>query len=70
MGVTHLNSTLEGGVTPICNECGIALCWDLAIEEYLEAKSFWDTWRCEGCNPDYALAWTRWKVEHERNLDK
>jgi hypothetical protein len=42
--------TLEGGVTPACNECGIVLCYDIPFEEYLEEQDFWDSWICEDCN--------------------
>ena len=48
MGVTILPSSLE--LTPICNECGICLCWDISFYEYIENKSFWDNWICEVCN--------------------
>lgn len=50
MGVTVSNGTMPGGVTPICNSCGISLCWDITDNEYLEDKSFWDSWKCEDCN--------------------
>jgi ribonuclease HI len=53
MGVTVTASTTPGGVTPICDNCGIALCWDLAESEYNADKEFWDSWRCRDCNPDY-----------------
>jgi len=38
-----------GEVQPICNDCGIALCWSLDEFEYLERKDFWDNWKCEHC---------------------
>lgn len=53
MGVIILNSTLGGAFTPICNACGIHLCWDISEEEYEEAKEFWDNWKCSTCNPNY-----------------
>lgn len=50
MGVHRHNGTQPGAETPICNECGVSLCWDIARVEYLEAKAFWDAWRCQDCN--------------------
>lgn len=64
MGVTLVNSTLDGGVTPICEDCGIMLCYDISLDEYLEAKEFWDKWRCSECNPQWKGALQRWKAEH------
>lgn len=55
MGVVKLKSTLSGGVTPICNECGVALCWDISNEEYDHEKSFWDNWKCKDCNGGIAM---------------
>jgi hypothetical protein len=66
MGVFVGPSTLDGGVTPICNSCGIALCWDISDGEYEEAKAFWDKWKCKECNPEtYSGALKQWKQEHE-----
>ena len=53
MGVTRGYSTLDGGLTPICDLCGIALCWDISQEEYEEAEQFWDEWCCKHCDPNY-----------------
>lgn len=39
--------------TPICNNCGVTLCWDIDKYEYKENKGFWDSWKCRDCNPDY-----------------
>lgn len=50
MGVHRHGGTPEGAVTPICNECGVSLCWDIPRIEYIEAKAFWDAWRCQECN--------------------
>lgn len=49
MGVTKVNSTMPGAVTPICNDCGVLLCWDVSEEDYAERKAFWDEWRCAEC---------------------
>jgi hypothetical protein len=50
MGVHRIKSTMLGGVTPICSDCGVSLCWDISDEEYEERAAFWDGWRCQECN--------------------
>lgn len=50
-----------GAVTPICSECGIAMCWDIGLDEYAEQKGFWDEWKCRDCNPKASGALKRWK---------
>jgi hypothetical protein len=49
MGVHRHRGTPMGALTPICNDCGISLCWDIAEEEYDEAREFWDRWVCQDC---------------------
>lgn len=51
MAVTTHGGTMPGGVTPTCDDCGVSLCWDISRTEYLEARPFWDAWRCRGCSP-------------------
>lgn len=65
MGVTITNSTLGGGVTPICNECGITLCWDIANCEYECDQGFWDSWVCEECNGGHPM-----RREREYDYDR
>jgi hypothetical protein len=50
MGLHIHPGTMPGGVTPICNKCGVALCYDIAAEEAEEAQEFWDAWVCRDCN--------------------
>lgn len=50
MGVHVGLGTMPGGLTPICEDCGVCLCWDISEEEYLRNKAFWDAWCCEECN--------------------
>jgi len=50
MGVHIHHGTMDEGVTPICNSCGISLCWDIHESDYNENKGFWDAWICEECN--------------------
>lgn len=52
MAVTIHGGTMPGGTTPMCNDCGVSLCWDISRTEYLEAKAFWDAWCCRDCSPD------------------
>lgn len=49
MAVHTSRSTLMGGITPMCNECGVAMCWDISNEEYISDKQFWDKWLCQSC---------------------
>lgn len=58
MGVTRTASTLPDGWTPICNDCGVALCWDISEYDYNERPAFWDAWLCKEC-----LAWQRKQSE-------
>lgn len=50
MGLHRHPGTMPGGVTPICNACGVSLCWDISEEEAEEARDFWEGWKCEDCN--------------------
>lgn len=50
MGTVQSKDT--DGYTPICNECGVHLCWDISYIEYEENKKFWDNWKCEECDSD------------------
>ena len=47
------------GYTPVCGDCGIALCWDISESEYQDKKDFWDNWQCDICNPQIKGAWLR-----------
>ena len=53
MGVVQSHMFLGEGLTPICDKCGVALCWDISVSEYEEDKQFWDDWVCESCDPEY-----------------
>lgn len=50
------------GYTPLCSDCGVALCWDIGPEEYEARHAFWDAWRCKTCNPEAVGAWKREKM--------
>ena len=49
MGVHVHGGTMSGALTPICQTCGVSLCWDIDRTTYLEARPFWDAWRCQDC---------------------
>lgn len=63
MGVHTTKSTIPGGITPICNDCGVSLCWDIDLEEYNQYKVFWDNWSCRDCNPDNKGSYKKFKQE-------
>ena len=63
MGVHIHGGTMSGALTPICDCCGISLCWDIDRTTYLEAKPFWDDWRCQDCAGTRLSAF-RWRTEH------
>lgn len=60
MGVIS-SSCFDDSVTPCCNKCGIALCWNISIKEYEQEKQFWDAWICKECNGGTALTLQRFK---------
>lgn len=47
------------GIQPICNECGIALCWELIQQDYEDKKYYWDNWSCKTCKPNYLRDYRR-----------
>lgn len=61
MGVTKSTTFGDDAHTPICNSCGISLCWDISDIEYQDSQSFWDNWECRDCNPNYKGALKRHK---------
>lgn len=61
MGVHQHAGTMPGAVTPICNECGVSLCWDIAEEEYHQHIGFWDAWICQDCNGGQRLSLKLWR---------
>jgi len=63
MAALKTRSTMPGGVTPHCNDCGVALYWDVDDEEYIHAKQFWDDWTCKECNGGISLSLTEWKLQ-------
>lgn len=62
VGVAVYASTLPGGVTPTCNECGTPLCWDIPETQYQAEAEFWDDWCCEICNGGTPMSLKAWKA--------
>ena len=63
MGVVVLVSTMAGSVTPICNRCGVTLCYDVDEDEYDDDQEFWDGWVCESCNGGTPMSLKTWRNE-------
>ena len=60
MGVVKTGGTMLGGFTPICNSCGVHLCWDIAEEQYESERRFWDNWICQECNNGEPMTRKEW----------
>lgn len=54
-----------GEVQPICDDCGVALCWSIDESEYLEWKGFWESWKCRDCNANYKGAYEDYQNNNE-----
>ena len=67
MGVTPSSMFPEEEVTPTCNECGVSLCWDISLLEYVEDYEFWESWTCRDCNPNYEGALKRFRAKKHAN---
>ena len=70
MGVLTCNSTLSGGVTPVCNCCGCHLCWDVSDVDYRKDQAFWDDWICRDCNGGTALSLNVWRQQRQDRIDR
>ncbi len=69
MGVIHTNSTMPGAVTPVCNVCGVFLCWDIAEHEYVHDQAFWDEWICQECHGGVPLSLKAWRRQQGKAQD-
>lgn len=63
MGIHIHGGTMPGAMTPICNECGVSLCWDVAEEEAIRDAAFWDQWCCLDCNGGQAMSLKKWQAK-------
>jgi len=60
MGISKHGGTMPGAMTPICNDCGISLCWDIPEEEARRDAEFWDAWICQDCNGGQRMSLSTW----------
>jgi hypothetical protein len=49
---------------PVCNDCGLALCFTLDEREYEREQEYWDYWTCVYCNPHAVGSLARWLESH------
>jgi hypothetical protein len=59
---------MEGALTPICESCGISLCWDIEEKEALSNEDFWNQWVCQDCNDGIRMSLVDWKVNKALTL--
>lgn len=67
MGLSYHGGTMPGGITPICNECGTFLCWDISEEDAEQDRAFWDAWICETCNGGVRMSLKEWRQQHPQH---
>lgn len=60
MGLHKHGGTMEGALTPICNDCGVSLCWDIEEGEALANEDFWNQWICQDCNGGKPMSLQDW----------
>jgi hypothetical protein len=65
MGLHTHGGTMHGALTPICNSCGVSLCWDISVEEGRADQDFWDQWQCEDCNGS-RMSLEQWRLDHPK----
>jgi len=54
MGIKR-STTFQDAITPVCNSCGIYLCWDISDSDYRERPDFWESWLCRPCRVEMQL---------------
>jgi hypothetical protein len=65
MGLHSHGGTMPGGLTPICESCGVSLCWDIEEGEALENEEFWNQWKCQDCNGGERMSLVKWKLQQK-----
>lgn len=68
MGIDITPSTIDGGCTPICNICGVHLCYDIGYSDYFENRDFWEMWICEDCNGGKKFSLAQYLYIKKRNI--
>lgn len=66
MGIHTHKSTMPGGMTPICNDCGISLCWDVDESEAETNAEFWNQWVCRDCNGGTPMSFHVWQTQQRK----
>jgi hypothetical protein len=66
MGLTVHPGTMPGGMTPICNSCGICLCWDISKQDAARDAAFWEAWVCQDCNGGVRLSLPDWRLNNQQ----
>lgn len=66
MGLHIHRGTMEGALTPICESCGVALCWDIEESEALKDEDFWNQWKCQDCNDGKCMSINSWKAQEPK----
>ena len=64
MGLHTHRGTMQGALTPICESCGVSLCWDIEESEAIEYEEFWNQWVCQDCNGGVRMSLEKWKTEN------
>lgn len=67
MGLHIHGGTMSGALTPICNSCGVSLCWDVSVEDGRCDQDFWDQWTCQDCNNGVRMSLERWRFDHPKS---
>lgn len=70
MGLHKHGGTMDGGLTPICEACGVSLCWDIEENEALALEAFWNQWKCQDCNDGVRMSIEDWKARHSAAVAK
>lgn len=68
MGLHKHGGTMDGALTPICETCGVSLCWDIEENEAIADEDFWNQWKCQDCNRGHRMSLEQWRLQHPRLL--
>lgn len=64
MGLHKHGSTMDGALTPICESCGVSLCWDVEEIQAIADMDFWNQWKCQDCNGGHRMSLEQWRLKH------
>jgi len=60
---------MDGALTPICEACGVSLCWDVSEAEGLADEAFWNQWKCQDCNGGHRMSLEQWRIDHPKTSE-